>query len=134
MLKLPGRLFAVEEGSERRTTGRGSAGGAASARRPADGFVRGGSGPRPDADRSIPLDAAILPPELNDDPAGIAPLSGGAPGPFLPSEADWRDDHERSAELDRRREAGEGRTDRHSPEALARINRVLYGREEPIPA
>jgi hypothetical protein len=50
-----------------------------------------------------------VPPELEDD-LGVPSLSGGAP--------------------DGRTESA--RSDRHSPEALARINRALYGRSEPF--
>jgi hypothetical protein len=64
-----------------------------------------------DADRSIPAGAVLVPPELDDD-LGLPSLSGGAP--------------EGRAEP--------ARFDRHSPEALARINLALYGRSEPFHA
>jgi hypothetical protein len=57
----------------------------------------------PAEDRSIPAGAAIMPPELDDDPPGIAPISGGAPEPFEPSPADWEDYHRWSEERDRPR-------------------------------
>jgi hypothetical protein len=88
----------------------------------------------PAGDRSIPPDAAIVPPELDDDLPCVTPISGGAPEPFQPSPEDWEDYHRWSEDLGRQRDAREGRTGRHSPEALARINRALYGREEPFHA
>jgi hypothetical protein len=57
----------------------------------------------PAGDRSIPPDAVIMPPELDDYLPCVTPISGGAPEPFQPSEADWRDYHEWSEDLDRRR-------------------------------
>jgi hypothetical protein len=52
-------------------------------------------GPEPDdADRSIPADAVLVPPVLEDLGAALPPIAGGSPddGPeFIPSDADWED-------------------------------------------
>jgi hypothetical protein len=61
--------------------------------------------------RRIPRDAVLVPPELDDldDPtalpagAGLAPIAGGAPGPFEPSPSDWADYAEWSRTLEVRR-------------------------------
>ena len=54
--------------------------------------------------------------------------------PFEPSAEDLADYHAWSEALERRRTAAEVLGDRHSPDALARINRALYGRSEPFHA
>jgi hypothetical protein len=61
-----------------------------------------------DADRSIPADAVLVPPELLD----LAPISGGAPEdlpglecePYVPTAEDLADYAQWSAELDARRD------------------------------
>jgi hypothetical protein len=69
--------------------------------------------PEPEADRSIPGDAILVPPEF-EDILGAPALSGGAPA---------GDDAERFKP-----------GDRHSADALARIHLALYGRSEPFHA
>lgn len=65
-------------------------------------------------------------------PGVMPPIRGGSDEAesFQPSAEDLADYHAWSEDLDRRR-AG---TDRHSPDALARIHRALYGRSEPFHA
>jgi hypothetical protein len=62
----------------------------------------------------------------------LPPIRGGSDEaePFVPSAEDLADYHAWSEDLDRRRNAG----DRHSPDALARLHRALYGRTEPFHA
>jgi hypothetical protein len=62
----------------------------------------------------------------------VPPVSGGSDeaAPFAPSDEDWADYRQWSEDLDRRRAAA----DRHSPDALTRINLALYGTVEPAHA
>lgn len=66
--------------------------------------------------------------------AGIAPISGGAPAGPEPTAGDRRDFEDWLASVDRDYPPADQAVDRHSPEALARIHRALYGRAEPFHA
>jgi hypothetical protein len=53
----------------------------------------------PAEDRTIPADAVLMPPELEEDVLGLPAIAGGAPGPvaeplpFEPSPVDWAHSH-----------------------------------------
>lgn len=71
-----------------------------------------------------PADLAAADAALED--LELPPLSGGAPA-YEPTAEDLADYHAWSEELDRRRES----SDRHSPDALGRVYRALYGTDTP---
>ena len=61
--------------------------------------------PEDDDDRTIPPDAELVPPEVLElAAAGLAPIAGGAPEPFIPSAADWEDYRRWADETDAREE------------------------------
>jgi hypothetical protein len=68
---------------------------------PFDSAEWGEDGPD-DGDRSIPADAVLVPPELLE----LAPIVGGAPESFTPTDEDLADYAAWSAELDAREEIG----------------------------
>jgi hypothetical protein len=78
---------------------------------PFDDPAWGDPGPG-DSDRSVPAGAAIVPTELLD----LAPICGGGPEPFEPSEGDWEDYRRWAAEVEARARA-------------ARTGEALYGYE-----
>jgi len=76
---------------------------------PYDSAEWGDDGPD-DSDRSVPADAVLVPPELLE----LAPICGGGPKPFEPSDEDLTDYAAWSAELDAREEI-RAAEDAHNP-------------------
>jgi hypothetical protein len=89
----------------------------------------------PDAD-----DTGEFPPApLEAIAAALPPVAGGspdddAPEPFEPTAEDLADLARWSEDLERRRNAAEGRSSGHDADTLERVHRALYGRSEPFHA
>jgi hypothetical protein len=114
-----------------------------------------------DRDTSVIFDAAMLadgshpwpiPVTGDDDPTepddfaaaaledlALPPVAGGSPdddgpAPYEPTAEDLADFGRWSEDLERRRNAAEGRSGGHDADTLERVHRALYGRSEPFHA